>query len=507
MFNKTIALAMFTMASFGFGVLLFAQPQDVVSPSVPSAQATERATAPQPPPKLPLPPYEPEPLRPPLPPPLDDAGVGRPTPPDVGERQTRKERLAAGRKSLSEFQGSLQLPEEWRRVRDSLDSIIAAIRSDERWPRKAAVQFAQATVVALLADEEDKEALESKERLLSLLQRGLETPRAYHPADRADLHEWLQVRANLNRIIVAHRECESAEALYQGGRTTLHFVLNAQQRLAEGKLEFARTSFTQFPLVDDDVIGIVARDETLAFIEVKTYREAKYAAMETWMIVYEKWLGEVSPIQDEAHARQNLYMAEAQLQAALASLRRKQKARAEAEVDHGLPKSGMAKRPLSGDSDVGYRSAGAWPSPNPRTSSASTLVDPQEIEAVREPTASETLTTARGLLYTPRAGGDTYEKVDNMLDELIDDYPNTDHARKAEKLRAEVERLLDELQADWYMRVAKSHLRKSGQKQQAVDELQKIIQDYPSTQVAAEARKILEAQPRGPRDSTNLSLR
>lgn len=507
MFNKTIALAMFTMASFGFGVLLFAQPQDVVSPSVPSHQATERATALQPPPKLPLPPYEPEPLRPPLPPPLDDAGVGRPTPPDVDERQTRKERLAAGRKSLSEFQGSLPLAEEWRPVRDSLESIIAAIHSDKRWPRKAAVEFAQATVVALLADEEDEEALESKKRLLFLLQRDVKAPEAFRQADRADLHEWLRVQANLNRIIAAHGECESAEKLYQAGKTMLDRVLDAQQGLGEAKLEFARTSFSQFPYVDDNDIGIMARDETLAFIEVKTYREAKYAAMETWMIVYEKWLGQVVSIQDEAHARQNLYMAEAKLQAALASLRRQQKATAEAEVDHGLPKSGMAKRPLSGDSDSGYRSVGSSPSQYPRTSPASTLVDPQEIEAVREPTASETLTTARGLLYTPGVGGDVYQKVDGMLEELIRDYPNTDHAWEAENLRAEVERLLNELQADWYMRVAKSHLRKSGQKQQAVDELQKIIQDYPSTQVAAEARKILEAQPRGPRDSTNLSLR
>jgi len=364
MFNKTIALAVFTTASLGFGISLFAQPQDVVSPSEPSPAKPDSPPPPSLPFEFPVQPYEPEPLTEPPPPPLDPPGkVGarQPKPLDVDERQTRKERLAAMRKRLNEFQGSLPLPEEWRAVRDSLESIIAAIRSDQRWAQKAAVEFAQATVVALLADEENKEALESRKRLLFLLQRDVKAPEAFRQADRADLHEWLQVQANLNRIIAAHRECESAEALYQGGKTMLDRVLKAQQRLAAGKLEFARTSFAQFPLVDDDVIGIVARDETLAFIEVKTYREAKYAAMETWMIVYEKWLGQVARIQDEAHARQNVYIAEAKLQAALASLRRKQRAKADAEakqeahprpetreeVHQRVPRFGRAKLLLS----------------------------------------------------------------------------------------------------------------------------------------------------------------
>ena len=54
--------------------------------------------------------------------------------------------------------------------------------------------------------------------------------------------------------------------------------------------------------------------------------------METWAIVYEKWLGNVAPTQEEAHARQNVYIAKAELQAALASLTRKLQAKAEAEV-------------------------------------------------------------------------------------------------------------------------------------------------------------------------------
>lgn len=185
MFSKTIALAVFTATSFGFGVLLFAQPKDVrppfnpdsvLPPSKPDSATPDSPSHPSPPPKVPVLPFE---FEPPLPP-LDlpgKAGARQPAPPDVDERRARKERLAAMRKKLSEFQRDLKLPEEWRAVRDSLDSIIAAIRSDDSWPRKAAVQFARATVVALLADEEDKQALASKKRLLLLLQRDAKAPK------------------------------------------------------------------------------------------------------------------------------------------------------------------------------------------------------------------------------------------------------------------------------------------------------------------------------------------
>lgn len=139
----------------------------------------------------------------------------------------------------------------------------------------------------------------------------------------------------------------------------MDLVLDAQQRLAEAKLEFARTSFAQFPFVEDNVMGIMARDETLAFIEVKTYEEARDAATATWAIIYEmKVRGHrEGSAYAEAQARQNLYAAEAKLQAALASLRRKHKAKAGAEakpkahprqetrekVDQGVPESERGK--------------------------------------------------------------------------------------------------------------------------------------------------------------------
>ena len=107
-----------------------------------------------------------------------------------------------------------------------------------------------------------------------------------------------------------------------------------------------RTSFAQFPFAEDEVMGIVARDETQAFIEVKTCEEARDAAMEGWVRVYEMKLSghREGSAQAEAHNRRNLFAAEERLQAALASLGRKQKAKAEAEVNHGLPKSWTAKR-------------------------------------------------------------------------------------------------------------------------------------------------------------------
>jgi len=352
MFSKTIALAVFTTASLGFGVLLFAQSQDALPSSEPNSATPDSPPHPSPAFELPVPPLKlPPVLEPhaPPPPPLDLPGKARarqPKPPDVGERRARKETLAALRKKLSEFEGELEFPKEWNPVRHSLDSIIAAIRSDQRWAQKAAVQFARATVAALLADEEDKEALDSGERLLSLLQRDAKDPEAFRQAGPADLHEWLRVQANLNRIIAAQEEFKSAEAQCEYGVMTLDFVFATQRRLAEAKLEFARTAFAQFPFAENDVKGMLARGETLAFVEVKNSQAARDTAMETWARVYRlKSLGHrEGTAYAEAQARQSLYAAEAKLQAVLASLRRKPGAAAE-EPDTVVSKPDVTEEP------------------------------------------------------------------------------------------------------------------------------------------------------------------
>jgi hypothetical protein len=75
----------------------------------------------------------------------------------------------------------------------------------------------------------------------------------------------------------------------------------------------------------------MASEETLAFMEVMVCEDSRDAALECWAIVYEKWSEGVETTQSEAQARQNCHLAEAKLQAALASLRRKQKVRRECE--------------------------------------------------------------------------------------------------------------------------------------------------------------------------------
>jgi len=189
-------------------------------------------------------------------------------------------------------------------AKSHLRKIVATLEDGRRPGKELEIAFLRSALALFDFPEGQRDAAEeAKARFLDALE-ALPTDEGDKP-DAAEVLNWLRIQACLCRVDVAESARQALSTSYESGRVS-RGLTEARQRSILAKAGLGRCLLDRLLPRGNDAAAIAAKDSLRTWLHLRCCEESVDCASFVWAVLYEKWLGGVSPTQEESQAREQL---------------------------------------------------------------------------------------------------------------------------------------------------------------------------------------------------------